>query len=170
LLFALSECGTVLSMGKIKKFRTADIRQIPGGKDPIRIVEEFITRRGFDPEACCREKNPETAQWMLSLGDGEELEVLAEGLKRPAETTIYMGVNVAIVPIRGCHELLPAALEIADGLVGIKLSLVGYFLVLSATLGASGVSSEDLDYHFKLITAQQAWFREALAEELDWQT
>ncbi|MCB0328934.1 MAG: hypothetical protein KDD70_04705 [Bdellovibrionales bacterium] len=155
-------------MGKVKKFSTVNIRKIAGGKDPIRIVEEFIVRRGFDPDECCKEKNPETAQWMLSLGEGEELEILVEGLKRPAETTIYMGVNVATVPIRGCNELLAAALEIADGLVGIKLSLVGYFLVLSASLGASGLTVDDLDYHFKLITAQQTWFRDALTEELSW--
>ena len=155
-------------MGKVKKFSTVNIRKISGGKDPVRIVEEFIVRRGFSPDECCKEKDSENAQWLLSLGNGEELEVLLEGLKRPAETTIYMGINVATVPIRGADELLAAALEIADGLVGIKLSLVGYFLVLSASLGASGVSVDDLDYYFKLITAQQTWFRDALTEELSW--
>ncbi|MCI5065479.1 hypothetical protein MRY87_07130 [bacterium] len=155
-------------MGKVKKFSTVNIRKISGGKDPIRVVEEFIVRRGFLPQECEREKEGDTAQWMLALGEGEELEVLVEGLKRPAETTVYMGINVATVPIRGSHELLPAALELADGLVGIKLSLVGYFLVLSASLGASDITTDDLDYHFKLITAQQAWFREALAQELSW--
>jgi hypothetical protein len=143
-------------MGKVKKFSNSNIRKISGGKDPIRLVEDFVLRRGFDPDEVCKENNGDTAQWMLSLGDGEELEVLVEGLKRPNETTIYMGVNVATVPIRGAHELLAAALEIADGLVGIKLSLVGYFLVLSASLGASGMTVDDLDYHFKLITAQHS--------------
>ncbi len=157
-------------MGKVKKFSTVNIKKISGGKDPLRLVEDFILRRGFDPDQCRKEKNGDTAQWMLSLGNGEELEVLVEGLKRPAETTIYMGVNVATVPIRGANELLAAALEIADGLVGIKVSLVGYFLVLSASLGASGISIEDLDYHFKLIAAQQTWFRDALSDELSWDT
>ncbi len=156
-------------MGKVKKFTTSNIRKISGGKDPIRIVEEFILRRGFDPEECKRERTPDIARWMLGLGGSEELEVLVEGLKQAAETTIYMGVNVAIVPVRGSQEMLAAALEIADGLIGIKLSLVGHFLVLSASLGASGVTIEDLDYHFKLITAQQSWFREELAAELGWE-
>ena len=155
-------------MAKIKKFTAANIRKITGGKDPVKLIEEFIVRRGFDPEVCKKEDNGDTAQWMLSLGNGEDLEVLAESCKRPAETTIYMGINVAIVPIRGCFEFLTTALEIADGLIGIKVSLVGHYLVLSSSMGASGIGVDELDYHFKLITAQLSWFREALAEELSW--
>jgi hypothetical protein len=37
-------------MGKIKKFPTINVQKITGGKDPIRLVEEFILRRGFDPD------------------------------------------------------------------------------------------------------------------------
>ena len=156
-------------MAKIKKFTAANIRKITGGKDPLRLIEEFIVRRGFDPEKCKKESTPETSQWMLALGNGEELEVLVEGCKHPAETTVYMGINVAIVPIRGCYEFITTALEIADGLVGIKVSLVGHFLVLSSSMGASGIGVDELDYHFKLITAQLPWFRDALAEELSWE-
>lgn len=155
-------------MGKIKKFATLNIRKITGGKDPVRLVEEFILRRGFDPDACQKEKTPDNSRWMISLGGDEELEVLVEGLKTPQETTIYMGVNIATVPVRGASDMLAAALEIADGLVGIKVSLVGHYIVLSSSLGAAGISVEDLDYHFKLIAAQQTWFKEALADELGW--
>ncbi|MCB0317600.1 MAG: hypothetical protein KDD56_02505 [Bdellovibrionales bacterium] len=157
-------------MGKVKKFSGLSIRKITGGKDPLRLVEEFILRRGFDPEESKRDLDGDNARWMLKLEDDEELEILVEGLKRPAETTIYMGVNVTTVPVRNSHEVLAAALEIADGLVGIKVSLVGHYLVLSATLGAAGISVEDLDYNFKLITAQQSWFREALTDELGWES
>jgi hypothetical protein len=156
-------------MSKIKKFPVMTIRKIVGGKDPVNLVEEFILRRGFDPNECKNEKTPEYTRWMLSLGEEEELEVLVESLKKPSETTIYMGVNVATVPVRGAHDMLAAALEIADGLVGIKVSLVGHFLVLSASLGLAGVTVEDLDYNYQLIVAQQAWFKEALAEELGWE-
>ncbi len=155
-------------MSKIKKFSVLNIRKISGGKDPQRLVEEFILRLGFDPEKCAREKSADNSRWMLSLNGQEELEVLVEGVKKPAETTVYMGVNIATVPVRGGADMLAAALEIADGLVGIKVSLVGHYLVLSASLGAAGISVEDLDYHYKLIVAQQAWFREALADELTW--
>lgn len=155
-------------MGKIKKFATLNIRKITGGKDPVRLVEEFILRRGFDPDECQKDKTPDNVRWMISLGGDEELEILVEGIKNPQETTIYMGVNIATVPVRGSNDMLAAALEIADGLVGIKVSLVGHYLVLSSSLGAAGISVEDLDYHFKLITAQQAWFKEALADELGW--
>lgn len=156
-------------MGKIKKFSVVNIRSITGGKDPSRLVEEFLLRHNFDPDKCARERTPDNARWMLSLGSDEELEILVEGMRKPSETTVYMGINIATVPIRGSAEMLAAALEIADGLVGIKVSLVGHFLVLSASLGAAGISLDDLDYHFRLIEAQRSWFRSALAEELGWE-
>lgn len=157
-----------VSMAQVKKFPILNIRKISGGKDPVRLVEDFILRRGFDPDACMKEKTAFNTRWMLVLNEGEELEVLIEGLNKPAETTIYMGINIAIVPVRGAVDMLAAALEIADGLIGIKVSLVGHYLVLSSSLGMAGVTVEDLDYHYKLITAQQSWFRDALADELGW--
>jgi len=155
-------------MGRIKKFAAISIRKIAGGKDPIRLIEEFLVRHGFDPDECARERDAERARWMVAISDGEELEILLENLKVAHETTIYMGVNIATVPIRGSAEVLAAALEIADGLVGIKVSLVGHYLVLSATLGAAASSVDDLDFHYKLMVEQQPWFREALADELGW--
>jgi hypothetical protein len=156
-------------MGKVRKFTALNIRKIAGGKDPVRLVEEFILRRGFDPDQSQQQKTADHVRWMLALGNGEELEVLAEGLKTPAETTVYMGVNVVTVPVRGSSDVLAAALQIADGLVGIKVSLVGHYLVLSSTLGAAGLTVDELDYNFKLINAQQNWFREALTDELGWE-
>jgi len=156
-------------MGKIRKFASLNIRKITGGKDPVRIVEEFISRRGFDPDKCLKENSADLVRWMFALKDSAELEVLVEGVKKPNETTIYMGVNIITVPIRGAGDILAAALEIADGLVGIKVSLVGHYLVLSASLSAVGVTVEDLEYHLKLIEAQESWFRGALATELQWE-
>ena len=156
-------------MGKIKKFTGLSIRKIVGGRDPVRIVEEFIARRGLDPAACLKEQSAELSRWMFALREAAELEVLIEGVRKPAETTIYMGVNAVTVPIRGANDVLAAALEIADGLVGIKVSLVGHYLVLSASLSAVGITVEDLEYHLKLIEAQEEWFRGALATELEWE-
>ncbi len=156
-------------MTKIKKFSNPNIRKIAGGKDPIRLIQDFILRLGFEPDSCEKEKNLERARWMVSLGEDEELEILVEGLRNSAETSIYMGVNIATVPIRGASEMLAAALEIADGLIGIKVSLVGHYLVLSASVGAVGISVDELEYNFKLIAAQRTWFRDALADELGWE-
>lgn len=156
-------------MNKVKKFATIGIRKITGGKDPVRLVEEFILRLGHDPDKCQPAKTPESARWMLTISDGEELEVLVEGVKKPQETTVYMGVNIVLVPVRGSADVLAAALEIADGLVGIKVSLVGHFLVLSASLPVSGLDVEDLEFTYRLITAQQSWFRDALCDEMGWE-
>lgn len=156
-------------MGRVKKFSAFKIKKITGGKDPVRLVEEFILRQGYNPRDCLGEKSQDTARWIIDLGEGEELEVLAESMKNPAETTIYMGINIATVPVRSAYDLMAAALEIADGLIGIKLSLVNHYLVLSASLGLAGATVDDLDYHYKLITAQQDWFKEALADEMGWE-
>ncbi|RMD84761.1 MAG: hypothetical protein D6808_06450 [Candidatus Dadabacteria bacterium] len=154
-------------MSKIKRFASLQIHKITGGKDPVRLMEEFILKRGFVPEECQKDKSVENIRWMLPLSEEEELEILIEGLNNHSETTIYMGVNVAAVPIRDVYDVLAAALEIADGLVGIKVSLVGHFLVLSSSFSASGISLEDIEYNYQLIAAQKEWFKEALAEELD---
>ncbi len=155
-------------MAKIRKFAELNIRKIVGGKDPVRVVEDFIERRGFEPSKCLKEKDLDQTRWMIRIKDEEELEILIESARKPQETTIYMGVNIITVPIRGAQEVITAALEIADGLVGIKVSLVGHYLVLSASMSAQGVTIEDLDYNFRLIEAQQTWFRDALATELQW--
>jgi hypothetical protein len=156
-------------MGKIKKFASVQIKKITGGKDPARLIEDFIMRRGFDPEKCVKEKSADNIRWMVPMSEEEELEILIESLTKPTETTIYMGVNIIPVPLRGASEVLAAALEIADGLVGIKVSLVGHFLVLSSSFPTADISTEDLDYHYEMIAAQQSWFREALADELEWE-
>ena len=156
-------------MGKIKKFAEINIRKITGGKDPVRLVEDFLSRKGFDPEKCQREKTPDLVRWMVQIKGAEELEILLEGIRKPADSTLYMGLNIVTVPIRGAYDMLAAALEIADGLVGIKVSLVGHYLVLSSSLSATGLSLEEVDYNFRLIEAQEGWFRETLVSELQWE-
>src|SRR5450755_1575879 len=101
-------------MAKIKKFPSLGIRKITGGKDPVRLVEEFILRLGHDPHECAREKDTENARWMITLTGDEELEILVEGIRTPNETTIYMGVNIVTVPLRGAHDVIVTALQIAD--------------------------------------------------------
>lgn len=153
-------------MGKVKKFAAINIKKIPGGKDPVRLIEDFILRHGFDPDECRKEHSPEFIRWMVSVSEEQDLEIFLDSVQRPVETTVYLGVNIGIVPIRGSSDFLAAALEIADGLIGVKISLVGHYLVLSASMGISTLSADELDYTFKLIQAQQSWFIRALTEEL----
>lgn len=152
-----------------RKFAVLNIRKITGGKDPVFLMEEFISRHDFEPEKCLQHKTAENARWMLPISNREELEILLEGLRNPGDTTVYMGLNVITVPVRGAADLLAAALQIADGLIGVKVSLVGHYLVVSASFPAAGLSVDDLEYYFSMITAQQKWFREMLLQELDWE-
>ncbi len=153
-------------MGKIKKIPTARIRKITGGKDPTRLVEEFMIRRGFNPDESLQQRTADIASWSVALGDDEELEITLEGLHRPAETTLYMGVNVMSVPIKDAHQVLIASLTVADTLIGAKLSLVNYDLVLSVTNYTANMRPDEIDYMYELLNAQKPRIQDAIAEEL----
>jgi len=152
---------------KVKKFAGLEIKQIQGGKNPLKVVDDFITKLGFEPSKCLSEKNPDVNRWVVKVNDDIDLEILVEGLSKSSEATIYLGIKVVAVPIRGAYDVLAAALEIADGLVGIKVSLVDHFLILSATLALADVKAEELEYYYKLIEAQIPWFKDSLLDELD---
>ena len=152
--------------GKIKRISSARIRKITGGKDPIRLVEEFMIRRGFDPEECLQQRTTDLAQWLVPLGDEEDLEITLEGLTRPPETTLYMGVNILGVPLRESHRFLVAALSVADTLIGAKLSLVNYDLVLSVTVYTANMGIDEVDYFYELIIRQKGSIQEAITEDV----
>ena len=153
-------------MSKVRKIVPDRIRKITGGKDPARIIEEFLIKRGFDPEECLQQRTSDISTWSVALADEEELEITLEGLSRPSETTLYMGINVLAVPIANSFEVLTTALIIADILIGAKLSLVNYDLVLSITEYADTLSLEEVDYFFELIIRQKALMHEAITNEL----
>ncbi len=153
-------------MSKVKKISPTKIRKITGGKDPTRVVEEFMVRRGFDPEECLQQRTTDLAQWLVPLGDEEDLEITLEGLSRPPETTLYMGVNVMSIQIRDVQQFLYAALTIADTLIGAKLSLVNYDLVLSVTVYTSNMGVDEIDYYYELITRQKNSVVDSIGEEL----
>ena len=154
-------------MVKLKNFpNIINFKKITGGKDPVRLVEEFIVRIGFDPEKCNSLRGPDNCRWMISFGDGKELEILLEELKKPPQTKIYMGINVITVPLKGAYNLLVTALEVADGLIGVKISLVGHYIVLSTAIGAIETSLEDLENKYKLVIEHEKWFRDTLLEEV----
>ena len=152
-------------MNKISRIAPAKIRKIAGGKDPVKTIQDFLSRRAFDPEHCLQQQNPQLAQWLVPLSDEEDLEITLEGLHRPMETTLYMGVNVVAVPLRDTAKVLHAALTVADTLIGAKLSLVNYDIVLSVTAYADNLSAEEADYLFELITRQKSAVFEAISEE-----
>jgi len=152
-------------MTKIKKMPTNRIRPITGGKDPARLVEEFIIRRGFNPEECLQKRTSNFITWSLPIGEGEELEVSLEGLQILESATIYLGINVFEVPIRDSVNYLAAALIVADTLIGAKLSLVNYDIVLSITKYADGISGEELDECYELISLQKTSIRDAIIDE-----
>jgi len=155
-----------LLMTKVKKISPTRIKKITGGKDPTRLVEEFMIRRGFDPGECLQQRTSDIASWSISLSDEEELEISLEGLRQPAETTLYMGINVMSVPLKDCQNIMAAALTVADTLIGAKISLVNYDLVLSVTVYTANLRTDEIDYMYEIITMQRPGFQEALAEEL----
>ena len=55
-------------------------------------------------------------------------------------------------------------METADALVGVKISVVGHYLVMSTALNMSNITLELLDMHYTLIMEQSEWFRETLTK------
>ncbi len=154
------------STSKVRKIAPARIRKITGGKDPTRLVEEFMIRRGFNPEECLQQRTGELAQWLVPLSDDEDLEITLEGLNHPPETTLYMGVNIFAVPLSDCYKILVAALNVSDTLIGAKLSLVNYDLVLSVTVYTANMAVDEIDYFYELIVRQKNGVQEAISEQL----
>jgi hypothetical protein len=156
-------------MSRPIKARPTSIKKITGGRDTIKMIRELIFDLGQEPDQIKHESTPNMIRWMVPFEDGKQLEVLVENFAKGAETTIYLGINVCSVPLRGLTDFLVVALEIADGLIGLKISLVGNFLVLSTCLAERDISTETLNYNVKLLRSQELWFREALLKELNWQ-
>ena len=104
---------------------------------------------------------------MLNLSNGYEMEVFLDKLKTPSQATVYMGINIMTVPIRDAQNFLVTVLEVADGLIGAKLGLVGYFVILSVGLGAERITFDELDYNYRLILAQKEWVKDAILDEFD---
>lgn len=152
---------------KVRKIAPTRIRKITGGKDPTRLVEEFMIRRGFNPEECLQQRTAELAQWLVPLSDEEDLEITLEGLNHPPETTLYMGVNVFAVPLADCYRVLVSALNVADTLIGAKLSLVNYDLVLSVTVYTANMAVDEIDYFYELIVRQKNGVQDAISDQLN---
>jgi hypothetical protein len=152
---------------KIRKIAPARIRKISGGKDPTRLIEEFLVRRGFDPDECLQQRTSDNATWSITLAEEEELEITLEGLPRPLETTMYMGLNVCGVPLIDTANFLQAALVIADTLIGAKLSVVNYDLVLSVTVYTENMGPDMVDYYYELITRQKHAVYDSIMEEME---
>lgn len=153
-------------MSKVRRIAPNRIRKITGGKDPTRIVEEFMVRRGFDPEECLQQRTTDLTQWLVPLSEEEDLEITLEGLNRPPETTLYMGVNLYAIPIKDTQRFMYAALAVADTLIGAKLSIVNYDLVLSVTTYTANMGLDDIDYFYEIITRQKNGIQEAINEEM----
>ena len=153
-------------MSKVRSLRPSKIRKITGGKDPARLLEDFMTRRGFNPDECLQQRTGDIITWSVPVSDEEELEITLEGLSRYPETTLYMGINVMNVPIKNTDSFLAAALTVADTLIGAKLSLVNYDLVLSVTVYTANMGLDEVDYYYELIMRQKSGVQEAILEEI----
>lgn len=153
-------------MSKIRKITPKRIQKIRGGKDPSLILEKFMEARGFSPEDYLQKRTADIAQWLIPLGNEEDLEITLEGLTRSSQSTLYMGLNIYAVPLSNTQKVLAAALQVADTLIGAKLSLVNYDIVLSNTTYADSLSVEDVDYNFELLLRQKSTVKDALNEEL----
>ena len=71
------------------------------------------------------------------------------------------------VPLGDVQKFTYAALLVADTLIGAKLSIVNYDLVLSVTTYASDLSVEDVEFYYEIINRQKSIVIDAISDELD---
>lgn len=148
-----------------KNVISMNIKRLEGGRAPLRLVEDFVVSLGGDPEAQEFLSRMDRRKWFVQLDSLPELEVILDG-GRSAEAVLYLGIRVTPVLIRRAHEIVTVALEVADSLVGCKVSLVGGFLVLSASISGNSINPENIHYHYSLLELQLPWFRDLVAVEL----
>ena len=139
------------------------LKSITGDKDPVRLIEDFIQDLGFDPEKCSNIRSAETCRWIVPLNDDVQLELLLENIKQVFGTILYMGVNISTIPLKDTQNFLVHALETADSLIGVKVSLVGHFLVLSSTSNLHDKNISDINYQMTELLQQSAWYQKALS-------
>lgn len=152
-------------MAKIKKFTLTKItNNIPDGKEPIALVEEFLKRKGYDSNECLQLKDNTTISWAVPINDDDELEITLEKTNQADLTTIYMGINILTIPLKYTSTFLASALTVADTLIGTKISIVDYDLVLSATYYINNMSLDDLNYFFDLLCDQQDGVKQAIVD------
>lgn len=142
------------------------IEKLTGGKDPRRMVNDFIVKRGFDPDEC---RKGDAHRWVLPSGDEDEVEILLEDPDDADLASLYIGMPISAVPLDQVNETLISALRLADGLVEAKISLVGHYLILSGAYPLVLIRGDDLDYMYRLLIDQRQWLREQLCEELGWE-
>jgi len=151
-------------MAKVSKLQSSKITSLPGGKNPLLLVEEFLTKRGCVPKDCLQFRNNDVATWSVSLGGDNELEITLEKISQYSQMTIYLGINLMAVPLKYTETLFASALMVADNLIGLKISLVDYDLVLSVTHFAQNMTMEDLEYFVETLVSQKTTVRDAILD------
>ena len=151
-------------MAKVSKLRSSKITSLPGGKNPLALVEEFLTKKGYTPKDCLQFRDDEVATWTVALGEDDELEITLEKISQYSQMTIYLGINLMPVPLKYTETIFASALAVADSLVGSKISLVDYDLVLSIAHFAQNMTIEDLEYFVEMLTSQKNAVRDAILD------
>ena len=151
-----------------RKFPIRTIKTIQGGKDFLKIIRDFILKLSYDPDSYEVEQSDDRVRWLIPLKESDELEIILDKPKSVSDATLYLGSLICVVPLKNLTNTLVTALELADGLVGTKISLVGRHLVISITSPASVITLNDLDYFYQLLITQKAWFTRLLMDELNW--
>ena len=153
-------------MAKVSKLESSKITSLPGGKgkSPLALVEEFLTKRGYDPKGCLQFRDSEVATWTVKLKGDDELEITLEKISQYSQMTIYLGINLMPVPLKYTETIFASALAVADSLVGSKISLVDYDLVLSVAHFAQNMTMEDLEYFVEILTTQKSAVKDAILD------
>ena len=141
------------------------ITKIPGGLDPVKIIQDFIITTGFDKSEAEYKQKEDSFRWQAAINEQVNLEIFLENNDSPTTSIVYLGINIANIPIKKTQDFLVTALENADMLFDAKISIVNDALVMSSTLLVADISTNLLTEKFKAIKEQSDWLRKVVTGE-----
>jgi len=155
---------------KRKRAQIFGFKSITGGKNARKSIEQFLENRNQDPSEFLKNAVRGADRWVFEDKEqGVELELLHDHSEVDGEVpTVYLGINLFEVPMRNFADVLATTLQIADGLVQTKISIVGHYFILSSCLPADDVTTDQLEYLYKSLIFQRDWFLDTLFKEMGW--
>ncbi|RME60036.1 MAG: hypothetical protein D6780_04130 [Candidatus Dadabacteria bacterium] len=156
-----------------KKVEKPILRKVKGGKNIIKVIENFVKKNGVDPKEAQQFKNDEAGMWIFTTNQGIHLELACmappEGVEAPLDYLVSLTVPLIRVPIAESLKVLATALEIASNLVYSKLILSEDVLLVNLVITDPTITVDDLEEWTEILSVESEALKEDLLAELGWE-
>jgi hypothetical protein len=129
------------------KVLTPKIVVLDGGRAPIKIIEEFISKLVKDPSELELFSDCNQKKWSIHLNRSNfsgELSIILKGRGLAPESSLYLGLPLCYIPVRDSVNFMVTILELANTLVSAQVGLISNTIVLGTSMPIFEVSSRCL--------------------------